>query len=67
MHGVSYNYYAQARYSAVVCYQTFPQDKSARETMSVCVDCYRINEVQVKSFYRLLVMFSWILIRGFAK
>ncbi len=53
--------HAQARYTVVclcVCLCV---------GVSVCVDCYscsRINEVQV---YRLLVMFSWILIRGFAK
>ncbi len=37
----------------------------------VCVECYScstINEVQVSvSIYRLLVMFSWISIIGFAK
>ncbi len=33
----------------------------------VCYSWSRINEVQVRRFYRLLVMFSWILSRGFAK
>ena len=35
----------------------------------VCVDCYscsRINEVQVRVSIGFLVMFFWILIRGFA-
>ncbi len=38
--------------------------------VSVCVDCYscsRINEVQEELLYRLLVMFSWILICRFTK
>ncbi len=49
--------HAQARYTVVclcVC-------------VSVCVDCYSCSRSASKSFYRLLVMFSWILIRGFAK
>ena len=37
--------------------------------LCVCVDCYRLKDESSasKSFYRLLVMFTWILIRGFAK
>ncbi len=38
----------------------------------VCVDCYSCSRIKdqysaSKSFYRLLAMFSWILISGFAK
>ena len=39
--------------------------------VSACVDCYscsRVNQAHAsKSLYRLPVMFTWILIRGFAK
>ena len=30
----------------------------------VCVDCYSCSRINEGRFYRLLVMFSWILIRG---
>ena len=33
----------------------------------VCVDRYSDESSASKSFYRLLVMFTWILIHGFAK
>ncbi len=57
--------HAQARYT-VVC---------SCVCMCVCVSVCLCRLLQLlkdqrsasKSFYRLLVMFSWILIRGFAK
>ncbi len=41
--------------------------ESGELCVSVCLDCYSCSRIASKSFYRLLVTFSWISICGFAK